>query len=128
MNVRRVIGVVLTLALLLGQTLVPIVRAACAMPRGAAPPACSFCAGGRVPEGTASLGADRSCCAAKATADREPATVTSSRANESRPETVSFIVAACAPVATPLVVGNHRREAPPPLFDSPHRKTTVLLI
>jgi hypothetical protein len=128
MNLRRVIGVVLTLALLLGQTLVPIVRAACAMPRGAAPPACSFCADARVPEGVASLGADRSCCAAKAAAERDPATVTSSRAHESRPETVPFIVAACASVATPLVVGTHSREAPPPLFDSPHRKTIVLLI
>ena len=127
MNVRRVIGVVLTLALLLGQTLVPIVRAACAMPRGAAPPACSFCAG-RVPEGVASLGADRACCAVKAAAERDPATVMSSRIHESRPETVSFIVAACVSVPTPVVVGNHRREAPPPLFDSPHRKTTVLLI
>jgi hypothetical protein len=126
MNARRAIGVALTLALVLGQTLVPIVRAACAMPRGAAPPACSFCAGSR--EGGASLGADRSCCAAKAVAERDPATVASSRPHESRLETVTLIASAWIPAAMPFAVSTHFCDTPPPLFDSPHRKTTVLLI
>ncbi len=131
MIARSVIGSVLTLALLAGQTLVPLTRAACGMPRGAAPPVCSFCAGARAsgaPDG-ASLVADRSCCAVqKPPAERDPATVSDSRAHESRAETVAVVAPACAFAATPIVTGTNLREAPPPLVDSPHRKTTVLLI
>jgi hypothetical protein len=131
MNTRSVIGAVLTLALLAGQALVPLTRAACGMPRGAAPPACSFCAGARAsgaPDG-ASLVADRSCCAAqKPPAERDPATVSASRAHESRAETVAVIAPTCVSTAIPIVTGTNLREAPPPLLDSPHRKTTVLLI
>jgi hypothetical protein len=131
MNARSVIGSVLTLALLAGQAFVPLTRAACGMPRGDAPPACSFCAGARAPGALdgASLVADRSCCAAqKPPAERDPATVSASRGHESRAETVAVVAPACVSTAIPIVTGTNLRESPPPLFDSPHRRTTVFLI
>ncbi len=131
MIARSVIGSVLTLALLAGQTLVPLARAACGMPRGAAPPACAYCAGAAASGALdgASLVADRSCCAVqKPPAERDPARVSDSRAHESRTGMAAVVAPACGPMSAPIVTGTNLREAPPPLFDAPHRKTIVLLI
>jgi hypothetical protein len=129
---RRLFSVVLALALFTGQTFVFAGRAACAVPRGANPPACAQCAAAR-PTASASIGADRSCCAAaKAAADREPATIGAPGSPKNHAGRAGG--AALLPALTPftsaarLVHTPCTFESPPLLTDTPHRRATVFLI
>jgi hypothetical protein len=129
MSHRRTIGLAVALALFAGQTLLPLERAACGMPRGGEPPACPSCAADRGPQ-PVSLNADRSCCRVSTAApDREPATVVVARFADGRQDLAAFI--APTPTASARLLGSgalEPRGAPPSRVDSPRRNTTVLLI
>ncbi|HLQ67873.1 MAG TPA: hypothetical protein VK123_11650 [Candidatus Limnocylindrales bacterium] len=129
---RRLFSLVLAVALLAGQTFVFGGRAACAVPRGANPPACSRCAA-PLPSASGSIGADRSCCAAaKAAADREPATIGTTRGTDHRASRADFVALGPMPVQTAsaarLVQTPSTFESPPIFADTPQRRATVFLI
>lgn len=128
MNSRRVIGIALAVSVLLGQALVPLARAACAVSRSEAP-SCPSCAARAVSE-DAALATDRSCCAAPVSlSDREPATAASDRGVDHRlPAAAALASVARAPIVSGLLraARDSRIElhgTSPPLL-----RTTILLI
>jgi hypothetical protein len=127
MNHRRLIGSILTLALLAGSVFVPLARAACAMAT-AKTASCSSCTGAPWSRGAA-VSMDRSCCAAPSSAsDREPATLGSDRGDHRSsdscpllsPEASGSVRAGIA--ATPSHPTRLPGSSPPPL------RSTVLRI
>jgi len=129
---RRLFSLVLAVALLAGQTFVFGGRAACAVPRGGNPPACARCAA-PLPSASVSMGADRSCCAAaKAAADREPATIGATGGPKNHASRADG--AALLPTPMPFISAARLVNVPstfesPPIFaDTPQRRATVFLI
>ena len=127
MHSRRVIGFALALAVLVGQTIVPLARAACAGSPSKAP-ACPSCAAEPAPTGL-TFEADRSCCAAASSlSDREPATISSDRAGDHGMDRALLAAAPSAPIPAGLLrpIPAYPTESPgssPPLL-----RTTILLI
>lgn len=127
MNHRRVIGSLLTFALLTGQTFVPMARAACAVPKPKAS-ACPVCFGAPSSE-AAAISTDRSCCAAPLSiTDREPASLSAERARDPR----VLVVAEVLPAAR-VCIAVPPSHAPPlepgrPGASPPNLRTTILLI
>jgi len=122
---RRLIGSILLTALMAGSAIVPLARAACAGSMAKAP-ACPSCAS--LPESdTPRISMDRSCCAAPAISERDPATFASARSAEHRALAMVVIVPAARVLvdATERVVGI---TSDPPASSPPILRTTILLI
>lgn len=125
MNHRRVIGSILALAMLAGTNLVPLARAACAVPKPkvAACPSCN----GSPSSQAASISVDRSCCAAPSSlSERAPATVSSDRGFDQRVLAVAVVVS-----TTHVLVAVAPPRAFPPALPGPSPpllRTTILLI
>ena len=127
MRSRRIIGLALALAVLVGQSLVPMARAACAASHRKAP-ACPSCASEPAGSGL-SLSIDRSCCAPPASlSDREPATLNSDQTGgDHRAQNATSAAAPTPGLAdrfdTAPIVPSAPPEPSPPRF-----RTTILLI
>ncbi|MGE5179549.1 MAG: hypothetical protein ACM3PF_10675 [Bacteroidota bacterium] len=126
MNHRRVIGSILTLALLAGSVFVPLARAACAAP-GPKAASCPSCSAAPL-TGDASLSTDRSCCAAPPSlSDREPATTGSYRSDDAGLGGATLLSSPSA-LARETALEAHPFPARLPGSSPPLLRTTVLRI
>ena len=130
MRHHSAIAIVVALALLGGQTVLPLGRAACGAWKGEAAPACPSCAAGLPASSTLSMSVDRSCCAApKALAERAPATIGADRSGDNRLPGPSAILPLSDTPAARTLFREARAYPPEPSGSSPPLlRTTILLI